>query len=85
VRWESMVGPMPPASLVRERSRSNAMRNILTLVILGAVGFILVGLYIAPTQPDLRSWYLANACEHLDKLSPKLCQPMRDADGARGI
>lgn len=61
------------------------MRNILTLAILAAVGFVLVALYVAPTQPELRSWYLANACEHLDKLSPKICLPLRDADGARGI
>jgi hypothetical protein len=61
------------------------MRNILTLFVLGIVGLVLVALYVAPTQPELRGWYLANACEHLDKVSPKICQPMRDADGARGI
>jgi hypothetical protein len=61
------------------------MRNILTLVVLGAVGFVLVALYVAPTQPELRAWYLANACEHLDKVSAQICRPLRDADGARGI
>lgn len=61
------------------------MRNILTLALLGAIGFVLVALYVAPSQPDLRRWYLDHACEHLDKVSPTLCQPLRDADGARGM
>jgi hypothetical protein len=61
------------------------MRSLLTLVIVGAIAFILVGMYVAPSQPDMRAWYLRNACEHLDKMSPKICEPLRTADGARGI
>lgn len=56
------------------------MRSLITLIIVGAVAFVLVGLYVAPSQPDLRAWYLRNACEHLDKVSPELCAPMRRAD-----
>ena len=59
------------------------MRSLLTLVIVGAIAFILVAMYVAPSQPDLRTWYLRNACEHLDKMSPKICEPLRDGDGAR--
>lgn len=53
------------------------MRNLLTLIILGFVGFVLVAMLVAPTQPDLRAWYLKNACEHLDKVSGKICDPLR--------
>ncbi|NEU11547.1 hypothetical protein G3T14_05320 [Methylobacterium sp. BTF04] len=61
------------------------MRNLLTLLIVGAVGFVLVGMYVAPSQPELRGWYLRNACEHLDKVSPQICAPMRQAEVTRPI
>lgn len=57
------------------------MRSLLTLVIVGAIAFILVGMYVAPSQPELRTWYLRNACEHLDKMSLKICAPIRDGAG----
>ncbi|WP_019904393.1 hypothetical protein [Methylobacterium sp. 77] len=57
------------------------MRNILTLIVLGFVGFVLVAMFVAPTQPDLRAWYLKNACEHLDKVSAKICDPLRQGSG----
>jgi hypothetical protein len=56
------------------------MRSLLTLVIVGAIAFVLVAMYVAPGQPELRAWYLRNACEHLDKVSPQICTPMRRAD-----
>ncbi|MBX9932856.1 MAG: hypothetical protein K2Y56_15165 [Methylobacterium sp.] len=59
------------------------MRNLLLLVILVVAGFVLVGMYVAPTQPSLRTWYLQNACVHLDKVSPQICAPMREAEGTQ--
>lgn len=53
------------------------MRSLLTLVIVGAVAFVLVAMYVAPSQPALRAWYLRNACEYLDKASPQICAPLR--------
>ncbi len=61
------------------------MRSLLSLVLLAAIALVLVALYVAPSNPDLRTWYLRNACEHLDKVSPKICAPMREADTARPI
>lgn len=61
------------------------MRGLLTLIIVCAAGFVLVGMYVAPSQPELRGWYLRNACEHLDKISPKICAPARQADVTRPI
>ncbi len=46
------------------------MRNLLLLVILVGAGFVLVGMYVAPNQPALRTWYRDNACQHLDKITP---------------
>ncbi|MER2265925.1 hypothetical protein [Methylobacterium oxalidis] len=60
------------------------MRNLLLLLILVAAGFVLVAMYVAPTQPQLRAWYRDNACVHLDKLSPQICAPIRQADGGQG-
>ena len=60
------------------------MRNLLLLVILVGAGFVLVGMYVAPNQPALRTWYRDNACVHLDKLSPQICAPIRQADGGQG-
>ncbi|WP_375456224.1 hypothetical protein [uncultured Methylobacterium sp.] len=57
------------------------MRNLLLLLILLAGGFVLVAMYVAPNQPGLRTWYRDNACVHLDKVSPQICAPIRQADG----
>ncbi|KQP59138.1 hypothetical protein [Methylobacterium sp. Leaf108] len=59
------------------------MRNLLLLIIIAVAGFVLVAMYVAPTQPGLRTWYLQNACVHLDKLSPQICAPAREAEGAQ--
>lgn len=59
------------------------MRSLLLLVILVVAGFVLVGMYVAPSQPPLRAWYLQNACIHLDKVSPQICAPMREAEGSQ--
>ena len=58
------------------------MRNLLLLIVLVAVGFVLTAMYVAPGQPGLRDWYGVNACPHLDKLSPQICEPIRQARGA---
>ena len=50
---------------------------IVLLALFGA--FVLVAMVVAPTQPVLRDWYLANACAHLDKLSTDICAPIRRA------
>lgn len=57
------------------------MRNLLVLVIVLLGGFVLVGMYVAPNQPPLRDWYLANACPTLDKVSTQICDPIRKAEG----
>lgn len=54
---------------------------VLILAILG--GFIVVAMTIAPSQPSLRAWYLANACDHLDKISTDICAAMRRAESER--
>ncbi|GJE59372.1 hypothetical protein [Methylobacterium trifolii] len=59
------------------------MRNLLLLLITLAAGFVLVGMYVAPGQPALRAWYRDNACVHLDKISPQICAPVRQADGTQ--
>ncbi|GBU18428.1 MULTISPECIES: hypothetical protein [Methylobacterium] len=58
------------------------MRNLIGLLVVLAAAFLLVGIYVAPNQPELRAWYRDNACVHLDKLSAKICEPIRKADGA---
>lgn len=55
------------------------MRNLIALIIVAAAGFVLVGMYVAPTQPALREWYQTTACPTLDKLSPLICDPIRKA------
>lgn len=55
------------------------MRNLIALLIIAAAGFVLVGMYVAPTQPGLGAWYQANACQHLDKISDQICDPIRKA------
>lgn len=61
------------------------MRGLLTLVILVAAGFVLVALYVAPSEPALRGWYIRHACVHLDKVSREICAPMRLADIAKPL
>ena len=61
------------------------MRNLLVLLIVLAGGFVLVGMYVAPGQPALRAWYRDNACVHLDRISPQICAPIRQAGGAERI
>lgn len=54
------------------------MRLLIILVALVG-GFVLVAMLVAPSQPVLRDWYLANACPQLDKLSADICAPIRRA------
>jgi hypothetical protein len=54
---------------------------ILLLVLFG--GFILLAMFGAPYQPELRAWYLQNACPHLDKLSTDVCAAMRREAGPK--
>lgn len=56
------------------------MRLLIILVALVG-GFVLVGMLVAPSQPVLRDWYLANACPQLDKMSTDICAPIRRAAG----
>ena len=56
------------------------------LVLIAIVGgFILVAMFIAPTQPTLRAWYLENACQHIDKLSTDVCAAMRREAGRKAM
>ncbi|MDB5511963.1 MAG: hypothetical protein JWR08_1446 [Enterovirga sp.] len=55
---------------------------ILLLALVG--GFILVGMTVAPSQPVLRDWYIANACPLLDQLSTDMCAPVRRAASEPG-
>ena len=52
------------------------MRLILLLLALFG-GFVLIAILVAPRQPELRSWYLQNACPYLDQLSTDVCAAMR--------
>jgi hypothetical protein len=54
------------------------MRLIILLVALLG-GFVLVGMLVAPSQPDLRDWYLQNACPYLDQVSSDICAAARRA------
>lgn len=56
---------------------------ILLLALIGA--FVLVAMLIAPSQPALRDWYLANACPQLDKLSTDICASMRRAADGKSL
>lgn len=54
------------------------MRTLIVLVaLLGA--FVLVAMTVAPSQPVVRDWYLANACSWLDQVSTDICAAMRRA------
>ena len=48
------------------------LRLIIGLVALVG-GFILVAMLVAPSQQNLRAWYLENECPTLDKLSTDIC------------
>lgn len=52
------------------------MRILLALLALFG-GFVFVAMLVAPSQPAVRDWYLANACPTLDKLSTDICAAMR--------
>lgn len=62
-----------------EKGPEYRMRNLLLLLILFGGGFVLVAMYVAPTQPALRAWYLEHACKTLDNVSPQICDPIRKA------
>ena len=50
----------------------------LVLALIAAVGvFVLVGMLVAPHQPEMRAWYLNNACPLLDRLSEDICAAVR--------
>jgi hypothetical protein len=57
------------------------MRIVLILLAIFG-GFVLVGMTLAPSEPTLRDWYIAQACPLLDRISTDLCAPVRRA--ARG-
>lgn len=54
------------------------MRIVVPLIAIVG-GFVLVAMLIAPSVPELRDWYLVNACPQLDKLSGDICAPIRRA------
>lgn len=54
---------------------------IILLALIG--GFVLVGMLVAPYQPEMRGWYLHNACPQLDKLSTDICAAARREAGAQ--
>jgi hypothetical protein len=59
----------------------------LFLALLAAVGvFVLCGMLVAPHQPELRAWYLNNACPTLDRLSTDICAAVRrEAGGEKAV
>ena len=54
---------------------------LLVLVLFG--GFILIAMFVAPYQPELRAWYLENACPHLDRLSTDICAASKREAGPK--
>jgi hypothetical protein len=54
---------------------------LLLLALLG--GFVLIAIVVAPRQPELRSWYLQNACPYLDQLSTDICTAVRREAGGK--
>lgn len=58
------------------------MRLLLTLLALFG-GFVLVAMLVAPQQPEVRTWYIENACPYLDQLSTDICAAMRREAGGR--
>ncbi|MGA0595141.1 hypothetical protein [Enterovirga sp. CN4-39] len=50
----------------------------LIIVLLAIVGgFIIVAMTVAPSQPAVRDWYIANACPVLDNISTDICAALR--------
>jgi hypothetical protein len=61
------------------------MRLLLALVAAVAV-FVVVGMLVAPHQPEMRAWYLNNACPLLDRLSSDICAAVRrEAGGEKQV
>jgi hypothetical protein len=58
------------------------MRLILLLLAL-AGAFVLVAMFVAPHEPTLRTWYLQNACPHMDRLSTDICAAARREAGTK--
>ena len=58
------------------------MRFIMLLLALFG-GFVLVAMVVAPQQPELRGWYLQQACPYLDQVSTDICASMRRESGGR--
>jgi hypothetical protein len=58
------------------------MRLLILLVAL-AGAFVLVAMFVAPHEPTLRTWYLQNACPHMDRLSTDICAAARREAGAK--
>ena len=54
---------------------------LLLLVLVGA--FVLVAMFVAPHEPTLRTWYLQNACPHMDRLSTDICAAARREAGTK--
>jgi hypothetical protein len=56
----------------------------LVLALFAAVGvFVMVGMLVAPHQPEMRDWYLNNACPLLDRLSGDICAAVRRESGGK--
>jgi len=60
------------------------MRLILLVAALFGA-FVLVGMLVAPHQPELRAWYLQTACPYLDQLSTDICAAVRREAGKAAI
>jgi hypothetical protein len=58
------------------------MRLLILLVAL-AGAFVLVAMFVAPHEPTLRTWYLQNACPHMDRLSTDICAAARREAGTK--
>lgn len=56
----------------------------LAVVLIAVIGaFVIVGMTVAPGEPTLRDWYIAQACPYLDKMSTDICAPVRRAAEGR--
>lgn len=60
------------------------MRIVVALLALFGA-FVLVAMVVAPSQPDVRDWYLGNACPQLDRISQDICAPIRRAAEGRTL
>ena len=58
------------------------MRLLILLIALAAV-FVAVAMFVAPHEPTLRTWYIQNACPHLDRLSGNICAAVRREAGGK--